>query len=147
MFGFLLSDVSFTITDCGSDVQKFARDVDLFNFQEWEKSFDYLSNRVVFFSRPFHENFIFLKNFHYVFHEFLHSHSTPKVAPACSKASKSYDWTVRNIAKISQKMAKNSPKTAVFRHFSIFSKTVHTIRTKFSRVFIDHNCHASMMEI
>ena len=44
-----------------------------------------------FFSRPFHENFEFLKNCPYDFHKILHSHSTPKGAPACSKASKSYD--------------------------------------------------------
>ena len=42
----------------------------------------------------------------------------------CAMASKSYDWDVRNIAKINSKMA-------IFRLFSIFSKTVHTIRTKF----------------
>ena len=112
-----------------------------------------------FFSRFFHENFEFLKNCPYDFHKILHSHSTAKGAPACSKASKSYDWNVRNIAKISPKMAKNSPKmaknspkmaknspkmaknspkTAIFRLFSIFSKTVHTIRTKFSAVILHH---------
>ena len=88
-----------------------------------------------FFSRPFHENFKFLKNCPYDFHEILHSHSTPKGTPACAKASKSYGWDVRNIAKISPKMAK---KTAIFRLFSIFSKTVHTIRTKFSAVILHH---------
>ena len=67
-----------------------------------------------FFSRPFHENFKFLKNCAYDFHKILHSHSTPKGAPACSKA----------------KMAKNSPKTAVFRLFLIFAKTVPTIRNE-----------------
>ena len=107
-------------------------------------------------------------------------------------ASKSYGWYVRNIAKISPKMAKKQPffdffrfsqklsirfernflqifysilesfmcngikivwlvcekhsqnypkngqKTAIFRLFSIFSKTVHTIRTKFSTVILHH---------
>ena len=141
-----------------------------------------------FFSRPFHENFNFLKNCPYDFHETLHSHSTPKGAPACAMASKSYGWHVRNIAKISPKMAKKqsffdfffdflkncpydsneifyshstpyygplcaislnsygwhveniakiSPKMAkkqsFFDFFSIFSKTVHTIRTKASQ--------------
>ena len=140
-----------------------------------------------FFSRPFHENFKFLKNCPYDFYEILHSHSTPKGAPACAKASKSYGWGVRNIAKISPKMAKkqpffdffrfsqklsirfernflqlfytilesymcngikivwlgcekhsqNSPKNCqkklIFRFFSIFSQTVHTIRTKASQ--------------
>ena len=45
-----------------------------------------------------------------------------------------YDWNVRNIAKISPKIAKISPKTAVFRLFSIFANTLHTIRTKISTV-------------
>ena len=68
-----------------------------------------------FFSRPFHENFKFLKNCPYDFHEILHSHSTPKGAPACAKASKSYGWDVRNIAKISPKMAKIQPFFDFFR--------------------------------
>ena len=67
----------------------------------------------VFFSLPFHENFKFLKNCPYDFHEILHSHSTPRGAPACAQASKSYGWDVRNIAKISKKWPKNS-------HFSTF---------------------------
>ena len=50
-------------------------------------------------------------------------------------ASKSYGWDVRNIAKISPKMAK---KQSFFDFFSIFSKTVHTIRTKFSTVILHH---------
>ena len=70
---------------------------------------------VFFFSRPFHENFKFLKNCPYDFHEILHSHSTPKGAPACAKASKSYGWDVRNIAKISPKMAKKQPFFDFFR--------------------------------
>ena len=69
----------------------------------------------------------------------FYSHSTPEGAPACAKASKLYDWNVRNIAKISPKMAKISQKTAHFRHFTIFSKTLHTIRTKFSTVFLQQN--------
>ena len=68
-----------------------------------------------FFSRPFHENFKFLKNCPYDFHEILHSHSTPKGAPACAKASESYGWDVRNIAKISPKMAKKQPFFDFFR--------------------------------
>ena len=86
----------------------------------------------------------FSKTVHTIFIKFC-SHSTPKGAPACTKASKSYDWNVRNIAKISPKMAqispkiaKISPKTAIFRHFSIFSKTVHTIQTKFCTVLLHH---------
>ena len=107
-------------------------------------------------------------------------------------ASKSYGWDVRNIAKISPKMAKKQPffdfyqfsqklsirfernflqifytklksymcngikivwlgcekhsqnepqngqKTAIFRLLSIFSKTVHTIRTKLSTDILHH---------
>ena len=58
------------------------------------------------------------------------SHSTLERAPACAKASKFFDWNVRNIAKI-------SPKISIFRLFSIFSKAVHTIRTKFSTVILN----------
>ena len=39
----------------------------------------------------------------------MRSHSTPKGAPACAMASKLKDWDLRNIAKISTKMAKNWP--------------------------------------
>ena len=48
---------------------------------------------------------------------------------------KTYGWDVRNIAKISPKKAK---KRSFFDFFSIFSKTVHTIRTKFSTVILHH---------
>ena len=50
-------------------------------------------------------------------------------------ASKSYGWDVRNITKISQKTAK---KNSFFDFFSIFSKTVHTIRTKIFTVILQH---------
>ena len=56
-------------------------------------------------------------------------------------ASKLYCWDVRNIAKLSPKMAhsqnlpKKDQKTVIFHFFSIFSKTVHTSRTKMSTVF------------
>ena len=102
------------------------------------KNFRLLMQSCRFFRPTFHENFNFLKNCLYDFHKILHSHSTLKGAPACAKASKSYHWNVRNIAKISPKMAKVSPKTAIFRLFLIFSKTVDTIRTKFSRVILHH---------
>ena len=39
----------------------------------------------------------------------MHSRSTPKGAPACSMESKSYDWDVRNLAKIGSKMTKRQP--------------------------------------
>ena len=57
----------------------------------------------------------FSKTVHTIFHEILHSHFTPKGAPACAKASKSYDWNVRNIVKISPKMAKKQPFFDFFR--------------------------------
>ena len=79
------------------------------------KNFRLLMQSCCFFSRPFHENFKFLKNCPYDFHEILHSHSTPKGAPACAKASNSYGWDVRNIAKISPKMAKKQPFFEFFR--------------------------------
>ena len=68
-----------------------------------------------FISRPFHANFKFLKNCPYDFHKILHSHSNPKGAPACSKASKSHDWNVRNIAKINPKLAKKQSFFDFFR--------------------------------
>ena len=94
------------------------------------------SCRFVFFFRPFNESFKFLKNCPYDFYEILHSHFTSKGAPACAKAPKSHGWDVRNIAKINPKMAKKQPS---FDFFSIFSKTLHTIRTKFSTVILHHN--------
>ena len=47
------------------------------------------------------------------------SHSTPKGTPACAKASKSYDWNVRNKAKIMPQMDKKQP----FSTFLAFLKT------------------------
>ena len=82
-----------------------------------------------FFSRPFHENFKFLKNCPYDFHELLHSHSTPKGAPACAKASKWYDLDVRNIAKTSPKMAK---KQSFFDFFRFSQK----LSIRFERIFL-----------
>ena len=75
-----------------------------------------------FFSWPFDENFKFLKNCPYDFHKILHSHSTSKEAPACAKASKSYGWDVRNIAKISPEMAKKQPFFDIFGFFQKLSK-------------------------
>ena len=85
-----------------------------------------------FFSRPFHENFKFLKNCPYDFHEILHSHSTPKGAPACAKASKSYGWDVRNIAKSSPKMAKKQP---FFDFFQFSQKLSIRIERNFLQLF------------
>ena len=60
---------------------------------------------VPLFSRLFNECFEFLKNCPYNFHKILHNHSTPKDAPACAMASKLHKRDLRNLAKISQKMA------------------------------------------
>ena len=70
--------------------------------------------------------FDFLKNCPYDSNEIFYSHSTPYYGPLCAISLNSYGWDVRNIAKFSPKMAKKS-------HFSIFSQTVHTIRTKASQ--------------
>ena len=85
-----------------------------------------------FFSRPFHEKFKFLKNCPYGFHEILHSHFTPKGAPACAKASKSYGWDVRNIAKISPKMAK---KQSFFDFFRFSQKLSIRFERNFLQLF------------
>ena len=85
-----------------------------------------------FFSRPFHENFKFLKNCPYDFHEILHSHFTPTGAPASAKASKSYGWDVRNIAKISPKMAK---KQSFFDFFRFSQKLSIRFERNFLQLF------------
>ena len=100
-----------------------------------KKIFDYLCNRVVFlffFSRPFHENFKFSKPVHTIFIKFC-SHYTSKGAPACAKASKSYGWNVRNVAKISPKMDKISPKKPLFDFFSDF---LQKLSIRFKRNFL-----------
>ena len=51
----------------------------------------------------------------YDFHKILHSHSTPKGAPVCAKASKSYGLDVRNIVEISPKVATKQPFFDFFR--------------------------------
>ena len=79
----------------------------------------------------------FSKTVHTIFIKFC-SHSTAKGAHAHAKVSISYDWNLRNIAKIRPKIAKISPKRTISRLFSIFSQTVHTIRTKFSTVVLHH---------
>ena len=69
----------------------------------------------VFFSPDF---FMKISNFSKTVHTIVTkfcSHSTPKGAPACAKASKSYGLDVRNIAKISPKMAKKQPFFDFFR--------------------------------
>ena len=104
-----------------------------FNFLGVGKNFRLLMQSCrFFFSRPFDENIKFLRNCPYDFHKILHSHSTPKGAPACAKASKSYDWNVRNVAKISPKMAKIRLKTAIFRLFRFSQK----LSIRFERNFL-----------
>ena len=71
-----------------------------------------------FFSQPFDQNFKFLKNCPYDFQKILHSHSTPKGAPMCAMASKTYGLDVRN----SLNWPKNDQKSAIFGLFAIFSK-------------------------
>ena len=83
--------------------------------------------------QPFFDFFDFLKNCSYDSNEIFYSHSTPYYGPLCAISLNSYGWDVRNIAKFSPKMAKNSH----FSIFSIFSQTVHTIRTKASQKEID----------
>ena len=65
----------------------------------------------------------FLKNCPYDSNEICYSRSTPYYGPLCAVPKNSYGWDVRN----SQNEPKNGQKTAVFRLFLIFAKTVHTI--------------------
>ena len=50
--------------------------------------------------------FDFLKNCSYDSNESFYSHSTPNYGPLCAISRNSYDWNVRNIAKVSPKMVK-----------------------------------------
>ena len=70
-------------------------------------------------NRHFSTFFDFLKNCPYDSNENFYSHSTPYESLLCAMASKSYGWDVRNIAKISPKMAK---KTVIFRFFRFSHK-------------------------
>ena len=85
-----------------------------------------------FFSRPFMKISKFSETVHSIFMKICSVFLHPKEAPACAKASKLYDWNVRNIPKGSPKMAKKHP----FSIFSIFSKTVHTIQTNVCTVIL-----------
>ena len=78
--------------------------------------------------------FRFSQNCSYDSNEILYSHSTPYYGPLGVISWKSYCWDVRNISKINPKMAKK----VIFRFFSDFPKTVHTIRTKFCTVILHH---------
>ena len=51
-----------------------------------------------FFSPDLSIKISHFSNCPYDFNEILHSYSTPKGAPACANASKSYGWDVRNIS-------------------------------------------------
>ena len=74
-------------------------------FQQSQKILATYAIVTVFFSRPSNENFTFLKNCPYDFHNIFHRLSKTKAAPACAMASKSYDWDLRDIGKISPKMS------------------------------------------
>ena len=53
-----------------------------------------------------------------IFFKILHSHSTPKIVPAWTMASKSHDWDLRKITKIGPKMTEKWP----FLDFHQFSQ-------------------------
>ena len=99
--------------------------------------------------------FYFRKNCSYDSNEILYSPSTLYYGPFCVISSNSYCWDVRNIVKINPKMAKKQPfsdflgvgknfrllmqsccffSPDLFMKISNFSKTVHTIFTKFCTV-------------
>ena len=56
------------------------------------------------------------------FNKVLQSDSTPKGAPVCALASNSYDWDLRNIAKVSSKMTKNGHflKSCLYDSIEVF---------------------------
>ena len=81
-----------------------------------------------FFSRPFHENFKFLKNCPYDLNKILQIIYTILEQYMCNGIK----MDVRNIAKISPKMAK---KQSFFDFFSIISKTASRFKRNFLQLF------------
>ena len=67
------------------------------------KRFPLLFQSYLFISRPFNENFDFLKHFPYDSNDTFYSHPTPNHGPMSAKALKSYRWDLRNTAKKVQK--------------------------------------------
>ena len=63
----------------------------------------------------------------------MHSHHTPKRAPACAMASQLFFWDVRNKAKINPKLIKKQPISGFFKflkHFPMdLNKTVYSHST------------------
>ena len=82
--------------------------------------FDYLSIRVVFYPNVSMKLSDFSKTVSTIFIEYC-SHSTTISASAFAKASISFDWDVRNISKISPKMAKKQPYFDIFDFFEYCS--------------------------
>ena len=78
--------------------------------------------------------FDFCKNCPNYSNDFLYSHSTPYYGPLCAISLNSDGWDVRNIAK----MNRGGPKINRFSTFLIFTKTVHTIGTKFRPVLLHY---------
>ena len=73
----------------------------------------------------------FSKTVHTIFIQFCTVILHPK-APACAKASKSFDWNVRNIAKISLKMAKK-------QHFFDFFQFPKNYPYDSNEIFYSHS--------
>ena len=74
----------------------------------------------------------FSKTVHTIFTKLCTVILHPKGPLSCAKASKSYDWDVRNIAKINPKMAKKQP----FLNFFRFSqKLSERFKRNFLQVF------------
>ena len=95
----------------------FKNSIILKNFLGFGKTFRILMQSGGLFSPDLLGKIQLFQNCPLDFHKILHSHSTPKRAPACAMASKSHDWLVRNLAKISSKMAKNQQFFDIFRFF------------------------------
>ena len=99
--------------------------LNLYKILRSRKFFDYLCNRRVFSTDLSMKFSSFSKTVRMISIKFC-SHYTPKDAPACARASKSYEWDVRNIAKISSKMTKKQSFLDFFSRGLFFSKTIQT---------------------
>ena len=84
-----------------------------------------------FFLPTFQWKFQFTQKLSRRFSKNVHSHFTPRVTLACAMASKSYDWNVRNIAKVSPKMSQKQSFLFIFQ-FSL------KLFIRFRRNFLSH---------
>ena len=78
--------------------------------------------------------FMKISKFSKTVHTIFIKSCTVILPPACAKASKSYDWNVRNIAKINPKMAKISPIQPFIDFFQFSQKLSIRVKRNFAEL-------------